>query len=162
MRKIILLSIAAMFFIGALSAQEKTTMGVSDLQAKSSKYIKKHYKDYKTTEAFEYAQLFGVKIQEADTTKQLAFDAKGNFLYIITPEIESGLAIQQHVVMVLNDIDHSIKKYVDKNYKGYAITEAVNYELTYEAVVVKGADQVKLMFDSNGDFLNVADPSGKN
>jgi len=159
MKKIVSLCITALFFMNVLNAQEKTTMNVNDLQAKSTKYIKKHYKDYKTTEAFQYAQLFSIKIQDADTTKRLAFDAKGNFLYIITDAIESAISVQQHTVMVLKDIDHSIKKYVDKNYKAYSIIEAVNYELTYSAVVVKGSDQVTLMFDSQGDFLNVASPS---
>jgi hypothetical protein len=136
-------------------AQEKTTMNVSDLSSNATKYIKKNYKDYKTTEAFSYAQIFVVKIQKADTTAQLAFDTKDKFLYKLNTEMETAINVQQHVAMAMKDVDHAISKYVEKNYKDYKIIEALNYEQSYSAIIVKGADQLELVFDSKGNFLSV-------
>lgn len=158
MKKILTFCIGAFIIIGTIKAQEKSTMSVKDLESSSTKYIKKNYKDFETTEAFKYNVIYLVKIQKSDTTEKLAFNSDGKFLYIMTEAIETKIAMQPFTSMAINDLPKDIEKYVKKQREGYKIVEAIIYDKVYTAVVVKGAEEVVLLFNSKGDFMQVVEP----
>lgn len=157
MKKILAFCIGAFLIIGSTYAQEKTTMDAKDLPSSASKYIKKNYKDYTTSEAYQYNPIYAVKIEKADTTNKLAFNDKGKFLYVLTADMETKISTQPNTTMAIKDVQHDITKYVEKNYKDYKIIEADQYETVYSAKVVKGSEEVVLIFNEKGEFLKVAE-----
>lgn len=132
-------------------------MDAKDLPSSASKYIKKNFKDYTTDEAYKYNPIYAVKIEKADTSLKLAFNDKDKFLYVLTPEMETKISMQAKTTMVIKDVDKHINKYLEKNYKDYKIAEADQYKIIYSAKVVKGSEEVVLIFNEKGDFLKISD-----
>ena len=155
MKTIFTFCVITLLTISILQAQEKTTMEVKDLQSTSTKYIKKNYKDFTTTEAYQFNPIYAVNIQNGDTTKGLAFDNEGKFIYIMNEEMESKVSMQPNIKMAIADLDKGIDKYVKKNYEGYKIISAINYQMVYSAKVVKGSEEVVLLFNESGEFMQL-------
>jgi hypothetical protein len=152
MKKVFTLLFIAFVYSGMISAQEKTTLNVKDLNSNIEKYIKKNYKDYKTVEAFRYDVCFEMKIQKGSETEKLVFDSKGKFLYKKTEADKAKVSLQTRLTMSLNDVESDITKYIKKNYEGFKLTEAFKYDEVYVTKIKKGADTETLLFDKEGTF----------
>lgn len=60
---------------------------------------------------------------------------------------------QEKITLNVKDLNSDIQKYVKKNYEGFKITEAFEYDLIYEMVVQKEGVKVPLVFNRKGEFL---------
>jgi TusA-related sulfurtransferase len=60
---------------------------------------------------------------------------------------------QEKITMNVKDLDSDIEKYVNKNYAGYKITEAFQYDVVYEMILHREGTNVAVMFNKKGAFL---------
>jgi len=60
---------------------------------------------------------------------------------------------QEKITMNVKDLNSDIEKYVKKNFEGFKITEAFEYDVIYEMVVHKADSNVSLLFNRKGVFL---------
>jgi hypothetical protein len=83
MKKIFVL-IAAVFFTGALFAQTKTEVRISDLPKSISSYVSTNMAGFNIDKAFKVVdkgvQTYDVLVKKGDVKHVLAFDKDGNFL----------------------------------------------------------------------------------
>jgi len=83
----------------------------------------------------------------------------------IEPKLHRSSNQSEEVKVVINveDVNSTIKSYIDKNYAGYSIVKAGKVEIKGEVkeykVKIKKDDEIRnLAFDKDFNFLNVFDP----
>jgi uncharacterized protein YlbG (UPF0298 family) len=158
MKKAIALFIITFLLSGMGNAQEKTTLNIKDLDSGIEKYVKKNFDGYKITEAFKYEVVFQMKIQKGNEAEKLVFDRKGNFLYKMTDADKAKVSLQTRSTMAIKDVESDITKYIKKNFEGYKLTEAYQYDEVYATKIMKGAESEMLVFDKDGKFVMKAAP----
>ena len=153
MKKLFTLSIIAFLLSGMIQAQEKTTLGVKDLNSDIQKYIKKNFKDYKVVEAFHYSLVYVMTVQKGDVTEKLIFDRDGKFVNKATEADKAKVALQTRSTLSLKEVNSNITKYIKKNFEGYKHTEAFMYDEVVTTKITKGSDTETLLFDKEGKFV---------
>jgi hypothetical protein len=161
MKKSIVLWFVTSLLAGFTYAQEKISMNVNDLDKHIEKYIKGHYENHKTVEAFKYEVTYLVVIQKGDSSESLIFDKDGKFVYKMNADFPKKVALQPKSTMSVDDVKKDIDKYVSKTYEDFKITQAHKYDLVYTAKVAKDAEEVTLLFNADGDFVNKIEPEAK-
>jgi hypothetical protein len=161
MKKSIVLCFIILLLGGYTYAQEKFSMNVNDLDKHSEKYIKGHYENYKIVEAFKYEVTYLIIIQRGDSTESLVFDRDGKFVYKSNTDFAKKMALQPKSTMSVGDVKKDIDKYVSKNYEDFKITQAHKYDLVYTAKLAKDAEEITLLFNADGNFVNKVDPEAK-
>ena len=68
---------------------------------------------------------------------------------------------QEKTTLSTKDLNSGVEKYVKKNFKDYKIVEAFSYPLVYVMTIKKGDLTEKLIFDSDGKFINKATEADK-
>ncbi|HTX88430.1 MAG TPA: hypothetical protein VMC08_05525 [Bacteroidales bacterium] len=158
MKKMIFITGIVLLLSGITVGQVKTSMAVKDLNSSITKYIKKNYVGYKSTEAFKYDICYEINIVKGTATEGLVFDSKGKFLTKRTADI---IPVRTRSTIALKDVNNDIQKYIKKNYDGYKITEAYLYDLAYSVKINKENASETLLFDKDGNFeKKLAEPAG--
>ncbi len=141
------------FMIGIAQGQEKTTLSVKDLNSNIEKYIKKNYKDFKTTGAFKHDAFYEMLVKKGDVSEMLIFDANGKFLKKKEVTGKEVMPMQPKSTMALKDVNSDITKYIKKNFEGYKLTEAYLFDVAYTANITKASENKTLLFDKEGGFI---------
>jgi hypothetical protein len=130
-------------------------VATKDLNKTIQKYIKNHYENHQTAEAYEYLTVYLMKVQKADSSMWLVFNQSGKFQSPKPADFDQKVDLQTKSTMSVGDVDKSITKYIKKNYEGMELTQALQYDLVYTVKLVKGEGIVWLLFDSKGNFLEL-------
>jgi hypothetical protein len=157
MKKSIVLLLTVLSIGLHVKAQERVTLAVKDLNKDIEKYIRNHYENHATVEAYKYNTVFLMGVTKADSTIELIFDHNGKFIYTRPADFNDKVSLQSKTTMSIGDVDRHISKFIKKNYEGFDLNKAIRYDIVYLARVAKVEEKIWLLFDKNGGFIDTLD-----